>query len=441
MDQVRILVVVGTRPEAIKMLPVIRALRDSARLAPVVVSTGQHRHLVESVFALAGVVPDIDLATDRVDDSLNHRFAAVLTGLERACQDRYGPPDAPNDRQLSGPGGYPAACVVHGDTSSAVAAALASFHLKIPVAHIEAGLRSDSTLSPFPEELNRQLITRIAAFHLAPTTLNKENLVREGVRAEQVFVTGNTGIDALRWASRLDRPYGVPALDRLDDGTRVVVATAHRRENWGHGLVAIAEALAELARANPRVLFVLPVHPNPLVGDALHPRLDHLDNVLLLPAMDYVPFAKLLGRAHLAISDSGGIQEEAPTLGTPVLVTRESTERREGLVAGTLRLVGTDPARIVAEAQRLLDDPEAHLAMATAENPYGDGRAAHRIVQAFEHLAFGGEPPVRFGAGYRRAMVLRAAGYEMDMLAATRTAPGRGHPPEHLAELPELVEA
>jgi UDP-N-acetylglucosamine 2-epimerase (non-hydrolysing) len=323
---------------------------------------------------------------------------------------------------------------VHGDTTSAVAGALCAFHLQIPVAHVEAGLRTHLTRTPFPEELNRQLIARIATFHLAPTTTNAESLVLEGVHAEQIFVTGNTGIDAIRWVAGKHVPYGIPALDNLDERTRLVVVTAHRRENWGTGLIGIGTAVAALARANPDTVFVLPVHPNPVVGDTLRPLLERQHNVLLTPPLSYAPFARLLARAYLAISDSGGIQEEAPAVATPVLVTRDSTERREGLVAGTIRLVGTDPERIVAVTQRLLDDPDMHAAMVGAENPYGDGRAATRIVQAFEHLAFGTEPPLRFGAGFRRDALLRAAGFDIDLLTATRTAPGRGRlrePPEH----------
>ncbi len=426
MKRVRVLVVVGTRPEAIKLLPVIQALRDSDTLAPVVISTGQHREMVDGVLGLDRIVPDVELGVGGPGHSLNELFASVLTGLERFCAERFGPPDALDERAYTGPGAYPAGCIVHGDTTSAVAAALAAFHLQIPVAHVEAGLRTHSVLSPFPEELNRQLIARIAAFHLAPTNTNAESLVLEGVRAEQVFVTGNTGIDTIRWVSRLDRPFGIAELDDIPADRRVVVVTAHRRENWGAGLLGIGTAVAQLAQANRAALFVLPLHPNPIVGDTLRPLLRGIPNVLLTPPLEYAPFARLLARAYLAISDSGGIQEEAPAVGTPVLVTRNSTERREGVLAGTLQLVGTDPDRIVSAAQRLFDDPMAHLAMITADNPYGDGRAAHRIVQAFEHLAFGADPPQRFGTGYRRSLVLRAAGYEMDLLGATRTAPGRG---------------
>jgi UDP-N-acetylglucosamine 2-epimerase (non-hydrolysing) len=306
--------------------------------------------------------------------------------------------------------------VVHGDTTSAVAAAVAAFHLRIPVAHVEAGLRTHSSLSPFPEELNRQLIARISAFNLAPTESSLENLIHEGVHADQIFVTGNTGIDTVMWAAGLDLPYADPLLDGLDDDRRVVVVTAHRRENWGERLVGISSAIRRLADAHPEVLFVWPLHPNPAVADKVRPKLSGQPNVHLTEPMAYVPFARLLGRACLAITDSGGLQEEAPALGTPVLVTRETTERSEGVAAGTLELVGTNPDDIVASAQRLLTDEAARLAMAEAPSPYGDGRAAKRIVDSFAHIAFNTPPPQPFGSGFMRTSVIAAAGYRIGQL-------------------------
>jgi UDP-N-acetylglucosamine 2-epimerase (non-hydrolysing) len=284
------------------------------------------------------------------------------------------------------------ATLVHGDTTSALAAALASFHLRIPVIHVEAGLRTGGyNFLPFPEELNRQLITCIVSFHLAPTAKNQENLVRESVPADQIFVTGNTGIDALRWAALLDVPIGDPALaEMLDRGEEFVVVTAHRRENWGGGLAGIAEGVARVARTHENVRFVVSVHPNPAVRSELGPPLEGLANVLLTPPLPYAEFARRLGHCKFAVTDSGGIQEEAPSLGKPVLVTRNSTERTEGVEAGTLRLVGTDPERIAAFATELLDDPGSYARMASAENPYGNGRAAERIVAALEHLPRGG---------------------------------------------------
>jgi len=339
----------------------------------------------------------------------------VMQRFEDFCVERFDlDPDAvptPDDVLA---GRHPAAVLVHGDTSSAMAAALSAFHMRIPVMHVEAGLRTGgSNLTPFPEELNRQVISTIAALHFAPTSGNLQNLVREDIPVEQVFVTGNTGIDALRWASQMDVVFANPELQALVDGdSRLVVITAHRRENWGDGLRGIAEGIARLAEAQHDAHFVLPVHPNPRVREVLTERLTGLDNVLLAEPLGYATFACLLGRAHLVITDSGGIQEEAPSLDKPVLVTRQITERTEGLEAGTLRLVGTDPEVIFAEATRLLDSPEAYAEMAQVPNPYGDGHAAERIMAALEHILLGGEPPTPFGPGYSRAVVALAAGFE-----------------------------
>ncbi|GLW52056.1 non-hydrolyzing UDP-N-acetylglucosamine 2-epimerase [Kitasatospora phosalacinea] len=413
----RVLVAVGTRPEAIKMVPVIRALRASTRLRPLVVSTGQHRELLAEVFDLAGIRPDVDLAVGEPGLPLNHLFARVLSGLQEALAELLGPADSV---AVDGPSArYPAWALVHGDTSSAAAVALAAFHLRMPVAHVEAGLRTHRTATPFPEELNRQLVARIAAFHLAPTSLNEENLILEGVRHEQVFVTGNTAVDALLWASATTsasaRPSGRPEVDALlaDPGRRIVVVTAHRRENLATGALGhVAAALAQVAAERPDTAFVLPLHPNPAVRAQLRPALDPLPNVLLTEPLPYPVFAALLGRAVLVVTDSGGVQEEAPALGVPVLVTRESTERTEGVDAGTLRLVGTETGAVAAAVRRLLDDDGARAAMAAADNPYGDGHAAERIVAALEHLTFRTPKPARFGSGYRRASVLRAAGFD-----------------------------
>ncbi len=422
----KVLIVIGTRPEAIKLLPLVRAMTDSERCEPFVIATGQHPGIVESVLALDGLAPHVNLGVGQPQLTLNELFAAVLLGLQQFCTETFGAPNRQvGERDYDA---YPAACVVHGDTSSAVAAALSAFHLQIPVAHVEAGLRTENTLSPFPEELNRQLIARIAAFHLAPTFLNEQNLVREGVPADRVFVTGNTAIDALQWAARLKAPYDAPELADLehDDATRVVVVTAHRRENWGPGLERIGTAVGLLATAYPDVRFVLPLHPNPVVASTLRPLLDGLANVSLVAPMNYLAFARLLGRAYLAISDSGGIQEEAPALGTPVLVARDSTERQEGVDAGTLQLVGTNIDRIVSAARDLLDHPSLQADMAGRENPYGDGRAAQRILAAFENIAFDTPAPIPYGSGFNRLDVLRAAGFDRDPRELTRPAPGRG---------------
>ncbi len=413
-----VLVLIGTRPEAIKMFPVIHALRRSEWFSPVVVITGQHRDLVTPILELAEIEPDHDLDVGRPGLTLNDLVSAVIVGLDAFCRDRFGATG------MTGPSrdairidGFPAATLVHGDTSSAMASALASFNLRIPVCHVEAGLRTWSTLTPFPEELNRQLISRIAAFHLAPTSVNEESLVREGVRYEQIFVTGNTGIDALRYASILEHPFDDPLVaDAVDADGPLVLITAHRRENWNGGLAGIAAAVGLLATAHPEVSFVVPLHPNPLVREELGAPLADRPNVILTEPLAYAQFARLMSRATVILTDSGGIQEEAPALGVPVLVARDSTERGEGVDAGTLTLVGTDIARIVAAVEAVLAAPEAHF-VDPASNPYGDGRAAERIVAAFENLAGVGPAPRRFGSGFSRDLVLEAAGYPVGLLS------------------------
>ena len=408
-------VVVGTRPEAIKLVPLILALRTSGCFHPIVVSTGQHHQMVDEIFALADIAPDVELWIGGAHAQLNERVATVMRRFEDFCLEWFGAEgkEPPGAREILS-GKFPAAVLVHGDTSSAMAAALAAFHLRIPVMHVEAGLRTGGlNLTPFPEELNRRLIAEIACFHFAPTATNLRNLVHENIDANQIFITGNTGIDALRWATSLDVPFADDAVEAAVAGdARIVVVTAHRRENWEEGLAGIAEGIRRLAVAHPDVRFVVPLHPNPLVRDRLGGPLAELDNVLLTEPMGYAGFARLLGRCHFVITDSGGIQEEAPTLGKPVLVARRSSERGEGVEAGTLRLVGADPDRIAAAGEELLGDPDAYRRMAEAPNPYGDGHAAERIVAALEHLRYDGEPPHPFGSGYSRDAVLDAAGFE-----------------------------
>lgn len=411
----KVLIVIGTRPEAIKLLPLILAFQQSGTIEPVVVSSGQHSVLVREVLGLAGAEPTVNLGAATPGNTLNELFASVMTKLEKYVIDTYGNPSDQVDRFSPRPRNFPVACFVHGDTSTA-AAALAAFHLRIPIARVEAGLRTSDTLSPLPEEANRQLVSRLTTFHFAPTFRNKGNLVREGVPYGRIFVCGNTAIDALQWAASLKEPYGDPALHDLetDESQRVIVVTAHRRENWGAGLERIGAAVATLAERYPDVRFVVPLHPNPRVQSTLRPLLDHFDNVSLIAPMKYTAFARLLQRAHLAITDSGGIQEKAPSLHTPVVVVRETTERQEGVDGGTLELVGTDTNRIIAAATRLLEDPVAYRAMSTRPNPYGDGNAAQRIVPASKYIAFGGDAPPPYGNGFERVEVLRAAGFNFD---------------------------
>lgn len=408
-------VVVGTRPEAIKLVPIILALRESEHLHPLVVSTGQHHELVEEIFGLAGIEVDTTLWTGP-RSGLNERVTSVMQRFEDFMVQRFGLTLDGRAHTVDDVlhGRFPAAVFVHGDTSSAMAAALSAFHLRIPVLHVEAGLRTGGlNLTPFPEELNRQLISCIAALHFAPTARNEESLIRENVPVDQIYVTGNTGIDALAWASSLGVLPEDPALRALcESGERFVVVTAHRRESWAHGLRGIAEGVARLADAHPGVRFVVPLHPNPLVREQLGEPLRGHDNVLLCEPVSYAPFATLLGRSHLVITDSGGIQEEAPALGKPVLVTREETERQEGVDAGTLRLIGTEPDRIFTAADELLRDDAAYAQMAEAPNPYGDGHAAARIVAACEFVVRGGMAPAPFGSGFTRNAVIEATGFE-----------------------------
>jgi UDP-N-acetylglucosamine 2-epimerase (non-hydrolysing) len=399
-------IVVGTRPEAIKLVPIIRRLRESEHYEPLVVSTGQHNRMVSYIFELAGITSDVVLWSGARRSQLNERVASVMSRFEDFCSDRF-------EEILTGRA--PAAVLVHGDTTSAMAAALSAFHLHIPVMHVESGLRTGgNNRTPFPEELNRRLISSIAGLHFAPTAKNLENLVRENIPIGQIFVTGNTGIDALQWASKIDVRFANAALQELyDSDKRIVVVTAHRRENWGAGLRGIAEGIRRLCRLEADVHFVLPVHPNPRVRDLMTEELGAVDEVLLTEPLGYATFARLLARSTLVITDSGGVQEEAPSLGKPVLVARETTERTEGVEAGTLLLVGTDPDLIEIAGGRLLNDPVAYAEMTQAENPYGDGRAADRIVRALEHVLLGGDAPQPFGPGYRRAEIGRATGLEL----------------------------
>jgi UDP-N-acetylglucosamine 2-epimerase (non-hydrolysing) len=433
-----VLVLFGTRPEAIKMFPLVHALSRSAWFAPVVITTGQHQDLVAPILELAGIEPDFDLGVGHPGLTLNELMATVVTRLDEYCRERFQATGAAvATRSQVRDDGFPVAVLVHGDTTSAMSAAIAAFNLRIPVGHVEAGLRTGSTLTPYPEELNRQLISRIAAFHLAPTSTNRQNLVREEIADEQIYVTGNTGIDALLFAATLEVPFEDPAVTAVvESGAPYVIVTAHRRENWHGGLDKIAAAVARLADAHPDVRFVVPLHPNPLVRRELGGPLEGHAGVVLTEPQAYAQFARLMSGATLVITDSGGIQEEAPALGVPVLVARESTERSEGLTAGTLRLAGTDPERIVVMSEAVLHHPEA-FAVDPTRNPYGDGRAAERIVAALEYLAGVGPAPARFGPSFSRKGVLEAAGYSFAAFAADSEP--RGAQPDRDEELDRWV--
>jgi len=364
----RILTVFGTRPEAIKLFPLVHALAADPRFEGRVCVSGQHRAMLDQVLTVAGVAPDHDLDVMQPDQSLDALTAALLTGLGRVMDEER-----------------PDWVVVQGDTATAMAAAIAAYYRRIPAAHVEAGLRSGGIRHPWPEEVNRRIIGTIAALHCAPTETAAAALRRETVDPATIHVTGNTVIDALHWitARIAERPQLVAGLAELEQrfaGKRIVGVTSHRRENFGDGMEAIAEAIRRLA-ARPDVAVIFPVHLNPNVRQVMNAELAGLDNVALLEPLDYPHFARLIDLSCLMLTDSGGVQEEAPALGKPVLVMRETTERPEGVEAGTARLVGTDAARIVAEAERLLDDAAAYAAMARAHNPFGDGRSAERIVE------------------------------------------------------------
>ena len=360
-----ILAIIGTRPEAIKMAPVIAALRarpDAFR--PRVCVSGQHRQMLDQVLALFGIAPDHDLDIMRCDQSLGQLTARLHEGLEQVIRQER-----------------PDWVLVQGDTTTAMVGAQAAFYQGVRVGHVEAGLRTRDKRQPFPEEINRRIISTIADLHFAPTTWARDNLVREGTVPDDIRVTGNTVIDALQWATGL--PYDPTAgpLAAIPWNRRIILTTCHRRENHGAPLLEICDALREIA-ALPDAHVVYPVHLSPHVQGPVRERLGDCEGITLLPPLDYRAFVYLLERCYLVITDSGGLQEEAPGLGKPVLVLRNRTERPEAIKAGTARLVGTRREQILDETRELLQDRAAYARMAQARNPYGDGHAAERIVQA-----------------------------------------------------------
>ena len=368
MTKRKILVIFGTRPEAIKLFPVIAALQARAELEVRTCVTAQHRGLLDQVLAIADLKPDIDLDIMEPGQTLDRLTARLLVALGEVM-----------DREL------PDWVVVQGDTATAMVGALAAYYRKVPVAHVEAGLRSEDIYHPWPEEVNRRIVAPIARLHFAPTETAAAALRRENIAADAIHVTGNTVVDALHWTR--DRIAADPDLAAALDpvlarvaGKRLVLVTTHRRENFGGGMAAIAHALVRLAdRGDTALLF--PVHPNPQVGPVMDAIIGDRPQVIRIPPLDYLQFVRALAACDLVLSDSGGVQEEAPALGKPVLVMRETTERPEGVAAGTAKLVGTDQNRIVSEVSTLLDDSDAYAAMARAHNPFGDGHAAARIAE------------------------------------------------------------
>jgi UDP-N-acetylglucosamine 2-epimerase (non-hydrolysing) len=370
----RVLSIFGTRPEAVKMAPVVQTLAHTSGIESQVCVTAQHRQMLDQVLEIFHIQPDIDLDLMRPNQSLAESAAAIFTHLPPVFQQMQ-----------------PDWVLVQGDTTTVMAAALLAYYQHIKVGHVEAGLRTHDKWQPFPEEINRRVAGVIADLHFAPTEWSRDNLLCEGISAKQIVVTGNPVIDALQQIASLPATPEVQALmGRIGlspqpsaGDPRLVLVTAHRRENFGQPLEAICAALRGLAETyGERIRIVYPVHLNPNVQEPVYRLLSDLPQITLLPPLDYLPLVHLLKRAALVLTDSGGIQEEAPGLGVPVLVLRRITERPEGIRAGTVRLVGTDTAAILAESHRLLDDPQAHAAMAQAVNPYGDGHAAGRIVQA-----------------------------------------------------------
>lgn len=359
-----VLCTIGTRPEAVKMAPVIRALKDSGWAKCRVMLTAQHRELVDNTLAFFGIVPDIDLNVMRPGQTLIDLTTRLLESISRCLQ--FETPDV---------------VLAQGDTTTVLATALACFSMQIPFGHIEAGLRTGRLETPFPEEGNRRVASHLSAIHFAPTKTARANLLREGIDPARIIVTGNTVLDALLETARLNIPLDLA----LDPSARLILITAHRRESFGAPLLHICKAVKSLHDRHPDLHFLWPIHPNPAVRPVVEQFLGDLPRVLLRDPLPYGQFVSAMKRAHFILTDSGGIQEEAPALGKPVLVLRNESERPEAIEAGVARLVGTDPTIIVRESERLLNRPEAYRAMSPGASPYGDGHAASRITEALAH--------------------------------------------------------
>lgn len=370
----KVLTVFGTRPEAIKMAPLVHALAKDPDFEAKVCVTAQHREMLDQVLSLFSIVPDYDLNIMRPGQGLTEITCGILEGLKPILESFR-----------------PDVVLVHGDTTTTIAASLAAFYQRIPVGHVEAGLRTGDLSSPWPEEANRTLTGHLAMYHFAPTENSRRNLLRENVADNHIFVTGNTVIDALFWVRdsvmNTSGRYEELAVRYpfLDDNKKLILVTGHRRESFGHGFEQICHALADIAAQHDDVQIVYPVHLNPNVSEPVNRILGHVENVILIEPQDYLPFLWLMNRAWLILTDSGGIQEEAPSLGKPVLVMRDTTERPEAIEAGTVKLVGTNRQRIVEEVTHLLRDNDAWQAMSHAHNPYGDGQACGRILHALKN--------------------------------------------------------
>ncbi|MDO4477457.1 MAG: UDP-N-acetylglucosamine 2-epimerase (non-hydrolyzing) [Lachnospiraceae bacterium] len=365
MEKKKALIVFGTRPEALKMCPLVCEMKKSDKLETIVCVTEQHREMLHQVLEIFDVKPDYNLHIMQPGQTLFDVTTRILTGMKEVIEEVK-----------------PDVILVHGDTSTAFTAGLAGFYLQVPVAHVEAGLRTEKIYSPFPEEFNRQGIGLVASYHFAPTEKARQNLENEGKIADRIWVTGNTGIDALRYTVRDDFRHEV--LDWAGD-SRLIVLTAHRRENLGDSMRQMFRAIRRVAESHPDVKIVYPVHLNPAVRAVANEVLAGCDAIRLIEPLAAVEFHNLMAKSYLIMTDSGGIQEEAPSLGKPVLVMRDTTERPEGVAAGTLRLVGTEEETIFKACCELLDDPEAYRKMSVAANPYGDGYSSARIVEILEN--------------------------------------------------------
>ena len=361
----KVMSVFGTRPEAIKMCPLVKALERAGDMESIVCVTAQHREMLDSALGYFGVKPDFDLNIMKRGQTLSSITADVIMGLESVLAESK-----------------PDLVLVHGDTTTSFAAALAAFYAKIPVGHVEAGLRTYDRYSPYPEEINRNLTSKLATLHFAPTELNRSNLAREGI-TENVFVTGNTVLDAFRYTVKPGYVFADEKLRSVDfDGRKVIALTAHRRENQNGGIADICRAVLELTKRHPELLFVYPVHLSPAVRNVVFPLLDGKPGVLLTDPVDVADMHNLIAKSFFVMTDSGGIQEEAPSFHKPVLVLRTETERPEAVASGTVKVVGTETSRVVSEAEALLSDPAEYGKMASAKNPYGDGHASEKIIDA-----------------------------------------------------------
>jgi UDP-N-acetylglucosamine 2-epimerase (non-hydrolysing) len=370
--KMKILTIFGTRPEVIKLFPVLKVLNEDINIESIVVSTSQHREMIEDLFILFNIEPDFDLHIIQPNQSLVDISTRALSGLDPLLKERK-----------------PDLVLVQGDTTTAFSGALAAFYNKIPVGHVEAGLRSFNKFHPYPEEINRKLISTVCDLHFAPTIQNAEYLFNEGVKPDNVFITGNTVIDALSWVVHQNRNALNKYLSsKVLNDHRVILVTAHRRENWGRPLENLCNALKEIAASYQDVQIVYPVHLNPNVRKTVFSILDNHERIHLLDPLSYEPFVEAMAKAHIIITDSGGIQEEGPSLGKPILVFRKVTERPEGLATGGVKLVGLDKETVVNEVSCLLDDSQAYQGMIAEYNPYGDGHAADRILKAI-HNYFG----------------------------------------------------